>query len=75
MWFLDAIKRRNFLSGLLAAPLLRGLHLFQWEDEKCGAKVLHDLDADAAEALERYKDVLCSLRKGHKGPHVWLNPD
>ena len=62
------MKRRNFLSGLMAAPLAlkaRVLALFQRRPvELCGAPVL---GCQPDRLL-----LFCSLPRGHKGPHALL---
>jgi len=69
------LKRRNFLSGLFFIPLGSKARFFA--PKPCGEKVFGELppypwvlDPKAPKP----ESVRCSLRKGHKGPHVWLNP-
>ena len=58
------MKRRNFLSGLMASPLAlkaRVLALFARKPvEPCDVPILRGL--------------LCTRPRWHKGPHFWLNP-
>jgi hypothetical protein len=74
VWFLDAIKRRNFLAGLLASPLLHWVRFSKQENEKCGEKVFEGLRPGVSALPDKYLAVRCSLPRNHKGPHVWLNP-
>src|SRR5215472_11478246 len=108
----SAMKRRNFLSGLLAAPLAvkaRLARLFVRKPaEPCGAPILPgfvlntyqpscilSLTARQREIVHLLAEgkslkeiagrskiesrpphcepILCSLPRGHKGPHVLLN--
>ena len=93
------MKRRNFLSGLLAAPLALKARLARFFERKpvalCNAplgRVVMCEQPDTARApavwdLMRGQSiptrlvpvfsglaVRCSLPRGHKCPHTWLNP-
>ena len=124
LWFDATMKRRNFLSGLLAAPLALKARLARFfvrkPGELCGAALIHVLvpspyqfsrnqslrnrqseilqlmaqgkidegvasrqisklneEMSRAAARHRVRKPLgcyCSLPRGHKGPHVLLNP-
>jgi len=64
---LAAMWRRKFLSRLLRVPFTRRLV------PRCRVKIL---DARFAYILGPPWDwATCSLPKGHKGPHVWLNQE
>ena len=99
------MKRRNFLSGLLAAPLALKARLARFFGRKpaelCNAPVgnhvlrlQRDLPlpkngralmrmmragstpdyTDSVKLSRNFLSVHCSLPRGHKGPHVLLNP-
>ena len=99
------MKRRNFLSGLLAGPLALKARLARFFGRKpvelCNAPIGNRVMWNRAdpespegqhslymsEALEALPDAFrsqginldgysapCCLRRGHKGPHVLLNP-
>jgi hypothetical protein len=65
-----ATKRRTFLSSLLTIPL--ALIARFGPSKVCGMSVF---ETQRARVLaEPFGDVRCNLPRGHKGPHVWLNP-
>lgn len=83
------MKRRNFLSSLLAAPLALKARLAQFfvrKREPCGAPILpvqpkphvarqrEILQMLAGDSRTAPKPLLfCSLPRGHKGPHTLAN--
>ena len=67
-FFLSAIKRR-FFSGLMAWPLILKARLFP--ATRRGKNLLQGLPPDQR---GRNRFVPCALPRGHRGPHIFLNP-
>jgi len=64
----SAMKRR-FFSGLMAWPSVLKARFFP--ATRCGKNVLEGLPPDP---WGRKQFVPCSLPRGHKGPHIFVNP-
>ena len=76
------MKRRNFLSGLLAAPLALKARLARFFGrrppvELCGAGFFgpgryehYMLTPRQEQLVQLLAEARCSLPRGHKGPHV-----
>lgn len=74
------MKRRNFFSGLLAAPLALKARLAQFFGRKpvelCSAPIWNRMvwARGPVRPNSNLASAHCSLPRGHKGPHVLLNP-
>jgi len=64
-------KRRTFLSSLLTIPLALKARFLP--SKVCGMKVFEDY-RHASFMPPEFSSARCNLPRGHKGPHVWLNP-
>ena len=67
--FLISTIKRRILSVLMAWPLVLKARFFP--ATQCGKNVLEGLPPDP---WGRNQFVPCSLRRGHKGPHIFVNP-
>lgn len=83
-----AMKRRNFLSGLMAAPLALKALFLAFFAPRCGAlpwpmltprerqmiQLLSEGKSmkEAVAPQKNFRPAHCSLPRGHKGPHALL---